>query len=200
MKPIKLTLALKIVSLLFSVIHKSFFKDNSYKSQSLIRPNWAFAWQSSANLIALGFCSGLMRPAPGTWGTVFGWLVYCYCLVGLSPITQGIIILLSFLIGIWACDKAGKQLGVIDHSAWVWDEIVAIWLVLWILPTSNNGNTPFILQMIAVILFRIFDIIKPAPIAKWDKQFKNGLGVMWDDVVAAFYTLLCIAVYVRLFE
>ncbi len=157
------------------------------------RPNWAFATQSSAHLIALGFGSGLMRPAPGTWGTLFGWVTFNYLLAGLSSNAQGAIILAAFVMGVWACGAAGKALGVIDHGAWVWDEVVAFWLVLWLIPNT------FAAQMWAFVLFRFFDIVKPPPIRQWDAQLKSGFGVMWDDIVAAFYTLIVIALWNRLF-
>ena len=197
MKKIPLNTVLKITSMILKAFN--LMRKTRRISTLTVRPTWSFAWQSSANLIALGFCSGLMRPAPGTWGTVFGWITYYYFLAGFSDTTQGTIIALSFLIGIWACAAAGKQLGVIDHGAWVWDEIVAIWLILWLLPVSANGKTDFIMQFWAVILFRFFDIVKPAPIRQWDIQLKNGFGVMWDDTVAAFYTVLIISLWIRLF-
>jgi phosphatidylglycerophosphatase A len=196
-KNIQLSTVLKISSMVLKTLN--LIRQNQRTSKPIIRPTWSFAWQSSANLIALGFCSGLMRPAPGTWGTVFGWIIYSYFLAGLSSEAQGVIIGVSFLIGIWACATAGKQLGVIDHGAWVWDEIVAIWLVLWLLPVSVNGKTDFMMQFWAVILFRFFDIVKPAPIRQWDIQLKNGFGVMWDDTVAAFYTVFIISLWIRLF-
>ena len=157
------------------------------------RPNWAFATQSSAHLIALGFGSGLMRPAPGTWGTLFGWVTFNYLLAGLSAYTQGAVIMAAFAVGVWACGAAGKALGVIDHGAWVWDEVVAFWLVLWLIPHT------FTAQVWAFVLFRFFDIVKPPPIRQWDAQLKSGFGVMWDDIVAAFYTLLVIALWNRVF-
>jgi phosphatidylglycerophosphatase A len=157
------------------------------------RPNWAFAMQSSAHMIALGFGSGLMRPAPGTWGTIFGWVTFNYFLASLSSHTQGLVIAAAFALGVWACGAAGKALGVIDHGAWVWDEVVAFWLVLWLLPASVGS------QLWAFLLFRFFDIVKPAPIRQLDAQMKNGFGVMFDDIVAAGYTLLVIALWARLF-
>jgi phosphatidylglycerophosphatase A len=157
-------------------------------------PTWAFALQSSAHLIALGFGSGLMRPAPGTWGTVFGWITYHYCVARFGFEAQGLVIAAAFLVGVWACGVAGKNFGVIDHGAWVWDEVVAIWLVLWLLPAPAS----FLAQLIAFGLFRLFDIVKPPPIRQWDARLKSGFGVMWDDIVAAFYTLLVIALWIRL--
>lgn len=157
------------------------------------RPNWAFAMQSSAHMVALGFGSGLMRPGPGTWGTVFGWVSFNYVLAGLSSYTQGLIIAAAFAVGVWACGAAGKALGVIDHGAWVWDEVVAFWLILWLIPAS------FTAQVWAFVLFRFFDIVKPPPIRQFDAQLKSGFGVMADDIVAAGYTLLVIALWLRVF-
>ena len=157
------------------------------------RPSWAFATQNSAHLIALGFGSGLMRPAPGTWGTVFGWVTFHYFLSGLALATQGWVILAAFAVGVWACGVAGRNLGVIDHGAWVWDEVVAFWLILWLIPAS------FTAQLWAFILFRLFDIVKPPPIRQFDARLKNGFGVMFDDLLAAGYTLLVMAVWMRVF-
>ena len=157
------------------------------------RPTWGFATQSSAHLIALGFGSGLMRPGPGTWGTVFAWLSFNWLLAGLAPYTQGFVIAAAFAVGVWACGKAGRALGVMDHGAWVWDEVVAFWLILWLIPTD------FTHQLWAFILFRAFDIIKPPPIRQFDAQLKNGFGVMFDDILAAGYTLLVMALWARVF-
>ena len=157
------------------------------------QPTWAFARQSSAHLIALGFGSGLMRIAPGTWGTLFGWVTFNYLLASLSSYTQAWVIAAAFAVGVWACGKAGKALGVIDHGAWVWDEIVAFWLILWLIPSG------FTAQLWAFVLFRLFDIVKPPPIRYFDTQLKNGFGVMFDDLLAAAYTLLVIALWHRLF-
>ena len=86
----------------------------------------------------------------------------------------------------------GRALGVPDHGAMVWDEIVAFLLVLFFTPES----LPW--QAAAFVLFRLFDIFKPPPIRYYDRTFKSGFGVMLDDLVAAFYTLLVLAVATRL--
>ncbi len=93
------------------------------------------------------------------------------------------IILLLFLAGIFLCDQAGKALGVADHGAIVWDEIVAMMLVLTIAPTHWAG------WLIAFCLFRLFDIWKPFPIRQFDAKLKNGFGVMFDDLLAAIYAM-----------
>ena len=75
----------------------------------------------------------------------------------------------------------------------VWDEIVAFWIVLLLVPAT------LMTQAFAFVVFRMFDIVKPAPIAWFDRRFKNGFGVMWDDLIAAFYTLLVFALWTALF-
>jgi phosphatidylglycerophosphatase A len=107
------------------------------------------------------------------------WLIADY---GLS--VKLAIIAVLFIIGIYFCDKTGKDLGVADHGAIVWDEIVAMMLVLTITPPHWAG------WLIAFCLFRFFDIWKPFPIGYFDAKLKNGFGVMFDDLLAAVYTML----------
>ena len=142
-----------------------------------------------ARSLALGFGSGLIRPAPGTWGTLLGWLVWVFLLENLAPHWQGGLILLGLGLGSWACQITGRHLGASDHGAMVIDEIIAIWLVLWLTPNTWAA------QAWAFFLFRLFDIVKPAPIQFFDQQLKHGFGVMFDDLLAAFYTLLVLAIY-----
>ena len=148
---------------------------------------------SVALLIAQGFGSGRLKPAPGTWGSFAGWLAFH--LAGFS--TWGVWSLAvcagAFALGVWACGRAGRELGVADPGSFVWDEIAAIWLVLTFVPNQ------FWSQCWAVLLFRFFDIVKPQPIRYFDAKWKGGFGVMWDDLVAAGYTLLVLALWQRLF-
>ena len=97
----------------------------------------------------------------------------------------------GFLYGCWACDRVGRELHQPDHVGMVWDEMVAFWLVLWLTPA---GWLP---QAVAFVLFRAFDIVKPPPIKFFDARLKGGFGVMWDDIVAAGYALLIMALAVR---
>src|SRR5882672_12930438 len=158
------------------------------------RPDWRFLFRSPWHLIALGFGSGLPRFAPGTWGTVFAWVSFFVLDRWLDDTGWAILILAGFGVGAAAAQRAGVRLGIIDSGHIVIDEIVAFWLVLWLLPERASIG----LAVLAFVLFRMFDIAKPAPIKRLDARIKNGLGVMLDDVVAAFYTLLLIAIYWRL--
>jgi len=137
--------------------------------------------------IALGFGSGLSPRAPGTVGTLLGWLSFVVADVWLEPVHWAAVLPLAFLAGIWACGRTGRDLGVADHGAIVWDEIVAIWLVL--LFVSGGWAE----QLAAFAVFRFFDIVKPPPIRYYDAKLKNGFGVMFDDLLAALYTLLVLA-------
>ncbi len=148
-------------------------------------PNVQFLLQHPAHFFGLGFGSGLAPKAPGTFGTLVGfplfWLISVYALS-----TQLIIISTLFLIGIYFCGVTGKAIGVSDHGGIVWDEIVAMMLVLAFTPNQWQY------WLAAFILFRLFDIWKPYPIRQFDAKLKNGFGVMFDDLLAAIYAIICV--------
>jgi phosphatidylglycerophosphatase A len=148
--------------------------------------------KSPARFIAFGFGSGLLRPGPGTWGTLLAWPIWLLTLAHFSDMVVGICLAIFFLIGCWLCQIAGRDVGKADHGGIVWDEMVAFWLVLWLTPT---GFWP---ELTAFVLFRFFDIMKPPPIRYFDRRWHNGFGVMWDDILAAGYSLLVMALLVRL--
>jgi phosphatidylglycerophosphatase A len=158
------------------------------------KPDWRFLMASPWHLLALGFGSGLPRFAPGTWGTVFAWVSFFVLDRWLDDAGWAVVVSVGFLLGTLAAQRTGIRLGVIDSGHIVIDEIVAFWLVLWLLP----ARAPFWLAGLAFLLFRMFDIAKPAPIKRLDARIKNGFGVMLDDLVAAFYTLLLVAMIWRI--
>ncbi|MBL8381836.1 MAG: phosphatidylglycerophosphatase A [Burkholderiales bacterium] len=153
-------------------------------------PAWVLG--SPARIIAFGLGSGLIRPAPGTWGTLAGWLAYVWLVQPLPDWQRLALVVAAGVVGVWACARAGRDLGVADHGGIVWDEIVAIWLVLVLVPPSLGA------QAAAFVLFRFFDIVKPPPIRHVDARWKNGFGVMLDDLLAAGYTLLAFSLWIRL--
>lgn len=157
-----------------------------------IKPTLAWVFRAPVRIVAFGFGSGLIRPAPGTWGTLFGWLLWVFVVSRFSDSGIAAILLVSFAYGCWACQRVGKELGRSDDSGMVWDEVVAFWLVLWLTPDSLWA------QALAFVVFRAFDIVKPPPIGFFDAHLKNGFGVMWDDLLAAGYSLLVLAILVRL--
>lgn len=153
-----------------------------------LQPDWAFLRSHPAHLISFGFGAGLSRKAPGTFGTLVAFPLYWYLAPRLSDALFILLLIWLFAIGVWVCDITGKALGVDDYSGIVWDEVVAFMLVLFFTPDG------FIWQLLAFSLFRFFDIWKPEPIRHFDKTWHGGLGVMFDDILAAGYTLLTLAV------
>ncbi len=159
------------------------------------RPSVAFMLSHPAHCVALGWGSGLSPKAPGTVGSLWGWIAWLVLQNHLSVPAQGGLIAVSILLGWWACTVTAKNLGVSDPGCIVWDEIVAIWLIMWLLLPAG-----FWAQTIAFALFRFFDAVKPGPVAWADQRFKGfgwrgGWGILWDDLVAAFCTLILIALW-----
>jgi phosphatidylglycerophosphatase A len=158
------------------------------------RPSWRFVASHPAHFIALGFGAGLAPVAPGTWGTLLALPVYWLVTPLLDPIGYLLMVAVLFLLGIWACEVTGRALGASDHGGMVWDETVAFLLVLFFVPAT----LPW--QAGAFLLFRLLDILKPPPIRYYERTFRNGFGVMLDDLVAALYTLIVFAVALTLLE
>jgi phosphatidylglycerophosphatase A len=164
------------------------------------KPDWRFLVSHPAHLVALGFGSGLSRIAPGTAGTVFAWIVFDALQPPMSETLRGIVLVVATLVGWWACTVTARHLAQADPSCIVWDEVVAFWLVLWLVTPAG-----FLAQAFAFALFRVFDAAKPGPVAWADQLFKRrrtqpigwaqGFGILLDDFVAALCTLLVIALW-----
>ena len=139
------------------------------------------------HLLSLGFGTGLVPKMPGTIGTLVGVLLFIpmrylpwqYYLV---------LVVVLFAVGIWLCGKTADRLGLHDHPAIVWDEIVGYLITMFLAPPG------WLWLLIGFVLFRLFDIWKPWPIRWLDKQVRGGLGIMIDDVLAAVYALICLQI------
>ena len=153
-----------------------------------VKPNWRFLFSHPAHLLSFGFGSGLAPKAPGTFGTLVAFPMYWYLAPRLSDVVFILMLIWAFAIGVWVCDKTGKALGIADYGGIVWDEIVAFLLVLFFTPPGWYWS------LLAFVLFRFFDIVKPQPIRYFDNNWHGGLGVMFDDLLAAGYALLCMAI------
>jgi phosphatidylglycerophosphatase A len=161
----------------------------------MARPTGRFMLSHPAHLIALGFGSGLSPVAPGTAGTLWAWAAYVALQSWLDAAAIGGVIVASFAVGWWACTVTAANMRVLDPGNIVWDEVIAFWIVLWlIMPAGLWG------QLAAFLLFRFFDAAKPGPVAWADRLFhgfgwRGGFGIIFDDLVAAFCTLLVIAAW-----
>jgi phosphatidylglycerophosphatase A len=118
--------------------------------------------------------------------------LYILCASQLNDIALLGVVAALFALGVWACGRTGTDMGISDHSGMVWDEVVAMMLILIVIPSGLGW------WVAAFFIFRFFDIVKPPPIRYFDQTIKGGLGVMFDDIAAAFYTLLVLAVAERI--
>lgn len=156
-------------------------KYSSENPAQRVRLTWRFAWSHPAHVLATFFGAGAMRPAPGTWGTLAGILVFALLTPWVSTLGWVVLAALFTVAGAWAADVTAEHLGVEDHGGVVIDEVVAVWLTAAFLPAGLGWWAA------AFTAFRVFDIIKLWPVSFLDEKLKNGWGVMIDDLFAALY-------------
>ncbi|WP_397390940.1 phosphatidylglycerophosphatase A [Polynucleobacter sp.] len=174
-------------------------------SSSTPSPSFKWVFSKPSRALAFGMGSGLAPFAPGTAGTLWAWAAFLVGEFFLSTEAWLWIIGIGILLGCWICGQVSEELGKKDFGGIVWDEVVAFWLVLiFIMPAS------LWVQILAFVLFRLFDTVKPGPIGMIDRHFKHleggdnstpsnfglilwrGFGIIADDLAAAFFTLLTI--------
>jgi phosphatidylglycerophosphatase A len=166
------------------------------------RATAGFMLRHPARWLALGFGSGLSPRAPGTVGTLWAWAAFLVLDVWLGPAAWAALIAAAFAVGWWACARTAREMAVADPGQIVWDEVVAFWLVLWLVMPAG-----FWMQLLAFALFRYFDAAKPGPVRWADRLFKFsrsdaaiGFGILFDDLVAAGCTLMTLALGVALWR
>jgi len=155
-----------------------------------------------AGWLACGFGSGLTPVAQGTFGSLAALLPWLL-LRHLSIPLYVLVLLAGFAIGVWACDIAGRALGVDDHRSLVWDEFIGQWIAL--IPLLLPALLPTRFSMwwwllAGFVLFRLFDVWKPWPIRWMDRHLKGGMGVMVDDVVAGIFAAIVLAAGLLIFR
>ena len=154
--------------------------------RSAVRTPWAW---TVATLLGTGF----LKPAPGTWGSVAAtgtWLLF-HALVAPSPPALRAATLLAALLalvaGIPAASVVEDESGGEDPGHVVIDEAAGQWIAL--LAFCGYGRADWAHALLALVLFRVFDIVKPPP-ARQLERLHGGLGIMLDDVAAGVYALL----------
>ncbi len=150
------------------------------------------------HLIALGFGSGLVPLGPGTAGTLVGVAVFLWFLY--SPIfsipSYFLLCTILFCVGIVLCARTSDFLDSHDHKAIVFDEIVGFFIgagwipLLELFRLVENAEIQFLFVPLTFVLFRFFDIVKPWPISKVDRECKGGMGIMLDDLLAGVLTFV----------
>ena len=156
------------------------------------RPTFAFLIRHPAHFIALGAGVGLSPVAPGTFGTLAAIPLALVLRAFFGDAEFIVAVAILFVVGAWASQVAGRDLGESDHGAIVVDEIAAFLLVLFFV------GPDWVRVAFAFLVFRLFDIWKPPPIRQLDAAIKNGVGVMLDDLLAAAYTLVVFALWRRI--
>ncbi len=145
-----------------------------------------------AHLAAVGFGSGLLPKAPGTFGTLAAIPLYLLCtsVLQLSLWQYVAVLVLASVLGIYFCASASKAMGVHDHGAIVWDEIVGYGITMIAAPQG------WLWVCVGFVLFRFFDIVKPGPIGWLDKNTHGGFGIMVDDILAGFFAFVSLQLLV----
>jgi phosphatidylglycerophosphatase A len=147
-----------------------------------------------AGWIATAFGAGLLPKAPGTAGSLVALLPWWFLLRGLAPGWYVLVLVAGFVLGVWACAVAGRRLGVDDHGALVWDEVIGMWIALIAAPgitwPGSSWQGAAVSMAVGFALFRLFDIWKPWPVRVADRRVHGGFGVMLDDVLAGLYALI----------
>ncbi|MGR9099295.1 MAG: phosphatidylglycerophosphatase A family protein [Gammaproteobacteria bacterium] len=136
--------------------------------------------------LAFGFGTGLAKKAPGTLGTLAAVPIYL-ALAQSGGAVYSVITLVIVLAGVAICGNAADRLGVHDYSGIVWDEIAGFLIAMWAVSFSWAA------VVAGFALFRFFDIVKPWPIRRVDREMQGGLGIMMDDVLAGLYSMAIMA-------
>ena len=146
-----------------------------------------------AGWIASGFGSGFSPFASGTAGSAAALVPWLFLRELPMPWLIGVIVV-TFLIGVWASDIVIERLHISDPGVIVWDEFVGQWITLLpLLVWPANG----VWIIVGFFLFRLFDVWKPWPCSWADRRVKGGVGVMLDDVLAGAYAAIVLALLLR---
>lgn len=146
-----------------------------------------FNLKNPVHLLATGLGSGLITPAPGTWGTLAALLIYQLLLVWLPLWLFWAVVAASIPLGIYLCGKAASDIGSHDHASIVWDEFAGYWLALALVTLLIGQHLHLYWALAGFVLFRLFDIAKPFPINWLDKKIHGGTGIMLDDLLAGVF-------------
>jgi phosphatidylglycerophosphatase A len=133
-----------------------------------------------AVFLATAGYTGYFPVAPGTVGSAVGLAVYFFVWRVQSVAFEIALILVLFAVGVWAGTIAERYFGGIDPGPIVLDEVVGMLITLALVPVGLTG------ALAGFFLFRVFDVIKPFPAARFE-ELHGGLGVMADDAMAAIY-------------
>jgi phosphatidylglycerophosphatase A len=139
------------------------------------------------HFLAFGFGAGLAPKAPGTFGSIVG-LVAAWWLLELPFLWRIAVVAAVIAAGVWICGESARRLGRHDDQRIVLDEVAGVLLTSLVVAEQS-----FVAFALVFVFFRFFDILKPWPIRDVDHSLGGGLGIMLDDLIAAFYAAVCVA-------
>ncbi len=156
-----------------------------------MQPSFKLLFSDPAHFIALGFGAGLVPKLPGTAGSLVGLLLFFAVRDLPWPAYLGLVAVVA-VAGTIAAHRSAHLLGDKDPSCIVVDEIAGMLLALFLLPAG------WAWPIVAFVLFRVFDILKPWPVCLADQRVPGGFGIMLDDLLAGGYALGCVQLLVYL--
>ncbi|NHB59088.1 phosphatidylglycerophosphatase A family protein [Acinetobacter shaoyimingii] len=167
-----------------NILHKPpiIFKEMSFAQRCIV-------------FCGVGFGSGLLPKAPGTFGSAFA-LLFVPIWLWLGFHASVIAILIMSLVGIYICGKTANIMGVHDDGRIVWDEFAGQSITF--LPLIYWGHMSWLWVIIGFALFRLFDVWKPWPIRVIDRRVGGGFGIMFDDIIAGLWAAICILIYLNI--
>ena len=154
------------------------------------KPTFSWLLHKPLCFLGFGFGSGLVADCAG-YGRNAGSITSGFCIVpvGHRRLDIALLCIALFFWGIRICGYTEKELGIQDYGGIVWDEIVAMLLVLSLIPFKWSW------WLAAFVIFRLFDALKPWPIKWFDRRIHGGLGIMLDDLIAAAMTLMVLGLF-----
>ncbi len=142
-------------------------------------------------VLATGFGVGYSPVAPGTLGTLIAIPAF-YFLSNISSPIYEITLIGFFFLSVWVSENAEIFLGKKDDQKIVIDEIMGFLVTMLWIPKAA------ILILIGFLLFRFFDILKPFPIRRLERNLKGGYGVVLDDVMAGIYANIVLQIFYKI--
>lgn len=121
--------------------------------------------------------------APGTFGSLVGIAVF-WLMASLAAIPYALIVSALFVVGVFICGTTAQDMGAVDPGSIVYDEIVGFLVAMFMMPLGWRWIAA------GFVIYRVFDIWKPAPIHLVEQNLGLGLGIMTDDIIAGIYTLI----------
>ena len=146
-----------------------------------------------SKIIVTLFYVGFSKYFPGTISSIISFSVLSIAYISLSLFYLSILFIIILFLSLHLINIYQKNIGKNDPSEIVVDEFLGVFFIILCFNLFDKLNI-YVFCLLGFILFRIFDILKPFPINWIDKEIKNSFGVIFDDIVAGVYTIVCLKI------